>query len=71
MLQLVSAKILVQVQIHRAQKEISVKEAGAGIYLQGFLTARPLLKLKVLRITSYSSGMALLSFCSVAKETAK
>lgn len=29
MLQLVSAKIQIQVQIHREQKEISVREAGS------------------------------------------
>lgn len=70
MLQFVSAKIQIRVQILRAQEEISGREAGSR-HLVTSLTAWPLSKLKVLRITSYSSGIALLRFCSVAKETAK
>lgn len=38
-LQLGSAKIQIQVQIHRAQEEIHVRRQGAGIYLQVFFNS--------------------------------
>lgn len=64
-------KIQIQAQIDRGQEEKRWEGQGTSVYFQIFLTAWPLLKPKSLKSTSYSNGIAQLSFCSVAKETVK
>lgn len=71
MLQLVWAKIQIQAQSDKGQEEKNWGGAGSRIVFTIFFNNMASVKTKESEEHSYSNGIGLLIFCSVAKEMVK